>query len=325
MELWLDLRDAGEPPGWCEDFDHIFHGNDEDSISVGAHITIDSDAGQSAAMAAIGSVEWLLVECSDWEMIPVENLVAAAQSTPTRIAVAVNARESVLGIAFALDRGVDALLVTPQRELWQAALSARAMRDEREQNPIRQQPQPCEISLQRCTVTNVESFGTGDRVCVDLTRMLKVGQGMLIGSQAGQLALVHGETIESEYVPTRPFRVNAGAVHSYILLADSTTKYLSELTSGDAVMLVDVAGAEDSAVVGRVKLEHRPLVRIGWSDANGESGQVVLQQAETARLMRSNGTPLSVTNVIIGDEIIADCRSVTRHLGQQVSISSNEY
>ncbi|CAM9935578.1 unnamed protein product, partial [Sphacelaria rigidula] len=33
----------------------------------------------------------------------------------------------------------------------------------------------------------------------------------------------------------RPFRVNAGPVHSYALLADGSTKYLAELTAGDQV------------------------------------------------------------------------------------------
>lgn len=34
---------------------------------------------------------------------------------------------------------------------------------------------------------------------------------------------------------TRPFRINAGPVHSYTLLADGSTKYLAELEAGDQV------------------------------------------------------------------------------------------
>ena len=43
---------------------------------------------------------------------------------------------------------------------------------------------------------------------------------MLVGSSASSMVLVHGETVESEFVPTRPFRVNAGAAHTYIMMAD---------------------------------------------------------------------------------------------------------
>lgn len=32
---------------------------------------------------------------------------------------------------------------------------------------------------------------------------------------------------------SRPFRINAGPVHSYALLGDGSTKYLSELCAGD--------------------------------------------------------------------------------------------
>ena len=40
------------------------------------------------------------------------------------------------------------------------------------------------------------------------------------------------------------------------------TRYLSELRSGDEVMVADAAGAQRAALVGRVKIESRPLVRV---------------------------------------------------------------
>jgi len=43
------------------------------------------------------------------------------------------------------------------------------------------------------------------------------------------LVFVHAETAESPYVASRPFRVNAGAVHAYVRTPDGGTKYLSEL------------------------------------------------------------------------------------------------
>ncbi len=41
---------------------------------------------------------------------------------------------------------------------------------------------------------------------------LQPGEGLLVGSFARCLALVHSECGESEYIAARPFRVNAGPV-----------------------------------------------------------------------------------------------------------------
>ena len=54
--------------------------------------------------------------------------------------------------------------------------------------------------------------------------------GCLLGSSAKLLALVLAETAASGYVPPRPFRVNAGPVHQYVLMADGSTRYLSEVS-----------------------------------------------------------------------------------------------
>lgn len=52
-------------------------------------------------------------------------------------------------------------------------------------------------------------------MCVDLASMLVPGEGMLAGSFARGLFLVHSECEESAYINSRPFRVNAGAVSGH--------------------------------------------------------------------------------------------------------------
>ena len=64
----------------------------------------------------------------------------------------------------------------------------------------------------------------------------------------------------SEFVPSRPFRVNAGAVHAYCLMADGSTKYLSELTAGDRVAIANPSNEIRSATIGRLKIERRPFL-----------------------------------------------------------------
>lgn len=52
-------------------------------------------------------------------------------------------------------------------------------------------------------VTRTVDGGVGDRVCVDLIQSLVAGEGMLVGSSAKLLALVHAETFETGFVPAR--------------------------------------------------------------------------------------------------------------------------
>jgi 3-dehydroquinate synthase II len=47
---------------------------------------------------------------------------------------------------------------------------------------------------------------------VDLCSNMVPGEGMLVGSFARGLFLVHSECAESAYINSRPFRVNAGPV-----------------------------------------------------------------------------------------------------------------
>lgn len=141
---------------------------------------------------------------------------------------------------------------------------------------------------------------------------------MLVGSRAGFYFLVHGETIASQYIPARPFRVNAGALHSYLLSPDGKTKYLSEIEPPDRVALVNTEGRSRTATVGRVKIERRPLVLIE-AIAGDSSGTVILQRAETIRLVRTNGAPVSVTVLKPGDEVLVHTeRARARHFGGEV-------
>lgn len=53
-----------------------------------------------------------------------------------------------------------------------------------------------------------------------------------------------------------------GPVHAYVAVPGGKTCYLSELRSGKEVIVVDQSGNQRSAVVGRVKIETRPLILV---------------------------------------------------------------
>jgi 3-dehydroquinate synthase II len=299
---------------------------DSSTTPVGVHVDIGDAEGQEAAKSMIGLVPWVVLTTWDWQMIPLENLVAATQGTATKLIARIDTKQSLRGAAFALETGVDGLLLpAEQPEIWADAQIIAAER-------LATQSEGDEGILEEGTeivaleVQSVEDGGVGDRVCVDLTSILDVGEGFLIGSAANAMILVHGETLESEFVPPRPFRVNAGAVHAYILMGDGSTKYLSELVAGDSVAVCNSSGIVRNAIIGRMKIESRPflLIRYGHPES-GVTGQIFLQQAETVRLISPLGDMPSVTSVEVGDSLLGFIGTSARHIGQNVLSTVEEH
>ena len=281
---------------------------------VGRRVDVADAQGQSKARAMAGSVEWILLDLGEWKMIPIENIIAACDGGPTKVAVKISSAEQVLGAAFALQIGVDALLV-PEAVI-DTALIAKSQRGEVIKPQLKVESE--DFALTEFEVIEIREGGVGDRVCVDLTSLLDVGEGMLVGSSASSMVLVHSETVESEFVPTRPFRVNAGAAHCYILMADSTTKYLSELEMGDEIMVVSQSGSKRMAIVGRTKIEKRPFILFKWRDKFNNVAGILLQQAETVRLVGPSKTLISITELAIGDSLKGWSGVAGRHIGVEI-------
>ena len=301
MQVWLDGTQQGDSES--EKISRRWYGNSSDV----SEILIEDRATQAEAMSMIGLVPWILIRCPDWSMVPLENLVASSRGTGTRIAIAVAKEIDLNGVSYALGIGADAVLVP-------SGLVSEAEKIAAERLYLQKERKHAEVSFTYSEVSGIETCGMGERVCVDLTRRLKIGQGMAIGSISSMLCLVHGETVESEYVPTRPFRVNAGSVHSYTLMSDGSTKYLSELKSGDEVAVVSEDGICDIARIGRLKIENRPMVLLRYFSSDLE-GQIVLQQAETVRLVSSEGKLVSITEIQAGDTIAVISDNRFRHTG----------
>lgn len=53
-----------------------------------------------------------------------------------------------------------------------------------------------------------------------------------------------------------------GPVHAYVAMPGGRTSYLSELRSGVEVLVVDETGQTRAVVVGRLKIESRPLILV---------------------------------------------------------------
>ncbi len=250
----------------------------------------------------------LVVDTADWRVIPLENLVAAA---PDNIWTVVRSQEEMALALGVLERGVAGVVVDVRDPALLRRLVLMA-RDEGE-----------EVSLEEGEILEVVPLGLGDRVCVDTCSLMGVGQGLLVGNSSSFLFLVHAESVENPYVAPRPFRVNAGAVHAYVLVPGGRTRYLSELAAGDQVLVVDYRGHSTGAVVGRAKVEKRPLLLVKARVGDVE-GTCILQNAETIRLVSPQGEPLSVVALEPGDRVLVRLEEGGRHFGMKVEETIQE-
>jgi 3-dehydroquinate synthase II len=237
-----------------------------------------------------------------WEIIPVENILAQSDNLAVEVANLDRARLAA-GI---LERGVRTVVVLPQ-----AVSDLKAIVRELKLSQGT-------LALETATVTAVTSAGLGHRVCVDTMSMLKTGQGMLVGNSSAFTFLVNAETESNPYVAPRPFRINAGAVHAYTLMPGDKTTYLEELKTGSEVLIVGADGATTLATVGRCKVEIRPMLLIE-AECGGRKGTLFLQNAETIRMVRSDGRPVSVVDLKVGDAVLCRTDQAGRHFGMRIS------
>lgn len=250
-------------------------------------------------------VDEVVIATSDWKIIPVENLLAMLQGFQTRVLAEVGSVSEAELFINILEKGVDGVVAKPSSENELKILVELFKR-------------PAEVRLVEAVVEEIRDVGVGDRACVDTVTMMELGEGMLVGSRAYMFFLVHNEAVGSSFTSPRPFRVNAGAVHSYVLMADGTTRYLSELESGDRVLIVSRTGRTRIASIGRVKIERRPL-RLVKARADDVVGAVTVQNAETIRFVKPDGQLIPVTELKKDDRILCHVSEARgRHFGMAV-------
>jgi len=277
----------------------------------GAYVRIRSDAHEALAEAAAETAAYTIVVGEDWTIIPLENLIARIGEETTLVAGVETAAEAETAFE-TLELGADAVL-----------LDADDPDEIRETVAVRDEADRETLELQWAEVTAVERVGSADRVCVDTGSLMNDDEGMLVGSMSRGLFFVHAETAESPYVASRPFRVNAGAVHAYVRTPGGETKYLAELGSGDEVQVVDTAGNTREAVVGRCKIEKRPMFRVEATvetDDGADRVETLLQNAETIKVATDEGRR-AVTDLAAGDEVLLHYEATARHFGEAVEES----
>lgn len=265
-------------------------------------------------LSKTGKVDFIIVSAKDWKIIPFENLIAEMHLHDTDLIASVEDVKEAEIMLKTLEIGVDGILMVPKDANDIVNLKKLIHKG-------------FHVELIKAKVSSIQTIPESERVCIDSTSLLRVGEGMLIGSTAAGFVLVHSETFETRFVSSRPFRVNAGDVSAYILVPNDDpekvyrTNYLSELKGGSTVLAVTNKGEARIVSVGRVKIETRPMLRFELEVSKGDktiSISCICQNAETIRLVDPDGKAKSVVDIKVGDEILVHVGPGATHFGTAI-------
>lgn len=275
-------------------------------VELGRFVEIVDKETLDVACDAAATERWSLLLFRDPTKIPLEIVLAAAdRATGSTITVVADVEEAeiVFGV---LEHGSDGVMLAPARVGEATALKSAAASE------------PGDLELVELEVTETVHVGMGERACVDTCTHFREDEGILVGSHSKGMILCVSETHPLPYMPTRPFRVNAGAIHSYTVSQGGRTNYLSELKSGGKVLAVDVKGQTRVVTVGRVKIESRPLLSINAVAPNGIQVNLILQDDWHVRVLGPGGTVLNSTELKPGDKVLGYLPTEDRHVGYPI-------
>jgi 3-amino-4-hydroxybenzoic acid synthase len=275
-------------------------------LRFGAYVEVTDQESLATACASVRRDAYTVLRFRDPTNIPLEIVLAAAADASGVIVTVLDRVADAPVYLSVLEHGPDGLMLAPT-----APGEAARLKD-----LVTSRPGP--LQLVTLTVTGISHAGTGERACVDTCAVLDKDEGILVGSRARGLVLCVSETHPLPYMPTRPFRVNAGAVMSYTLVSHEHTRYLSELGAGDTVLAVGADGRTRHVVVGRVKIETRPLLSIDAVSDDGEPVNVIVQDDWHVRILGPGAAVLNSTALRPGDRILGCLQLRERHVGYPI-------
>lgn len=247
----------------------------------------------------------IFVKCSNWKIIPIENLIAMKRSKKL-IAQVKDVEEARLAFQI-MEKGVDGVLIDLSEKEEIEAIKSVLVHSHR-------------LTLVDAEVVSIKRIGMGARTCIDTSDLMREGEGMLIGATSSGYVLIQAEVMLNPHVAPRPFRVNSGAISQYILVSsEPRTNYLGEVQSGDTALVVDRDGHTRKVSVVRNKIEWRPMVLVTLVEKGSKKEiKVVLQEAETIRVVCPQGSK-GVTELKPGDIArVYSIPAMATHFGMKV-------
>ena len=281
------------------------------TTSLSCHITNAEDFYETVAKTSVSQCPYIFIELQDDTNIPLELIIAKTQSRNSSIVKKVSTVEQgevALGI---MEVGVHGFMLS-SKSLEEISQLGRWIVSQR----IRK------MELKTAVVKGISYIGDGYRSCIDTTTLMTKKEGMIVGSTSRGGLLVCSETHFLPYMNLRPFRVNAGAVHSYVW-GPEKAEYLTDLKCGSRVLCVDTKGNARVASVGRMKTEVRPLLLIE-ATIDGYDVNTILQDDWHVRVMGADGEAKNITDLKPGDQLLGAMFDPGRHVGIQIKESIEE-
>ncbi|KWT63390.1 3-dehydroquinate synthase [Streptomyces albus subsp. albus] len=276
-------------------------------LRTGVLVTVVDEHTLDIACKVANEADVTFVEFQqDPSKIPLEILLAAAdRAQGSIVTVAEDLADAVVTLGV-LERGSDGILLRPRR-VGDVSELVRVCRED-----------TAALDMEEFEIVKLTHHGLGDRVCVDTCTRLRQNEGILVGSYSSGLMLISSETHPLPYMPTRPFRVNAAALHSYTLTPGNRTQYLSELRCGSEILAVSTDGSVRRVVVGRIKMETRPMLQIEARTSAGELVDVVAQDDWHVRALGPGASVHNITELRPGDRILGHTLTDQRHVGYAI-------
>jgi 3-dehydroquinate synthase II/3-amino-4-hydroxybenzoic acid synthase len=251
--------------------------------------------------------DFLVIAFRDPTNIPLELVIASLQSTNTILLKEItdpNDAEDAITTLGVMEVGADGVMFSPSAHPpLDAFLRGLAHLE------------GASLPLQTARIVRTEPVGMGHRSCLDLATIFEPTEGLVVGSTSQGGFLCCPEVFFLPYMELRPFRVNAGAVHSYVYNRNNRTDYMTELRVGSPVMVLNGTGRGRRATVGRTKTEVRPLRLIEAEFSSGERINVVMQDDWHVRIFSDQMQPRNITELKPEDPVLAHLAKPGRHVG----------
>lgn len=288
----------------------------EQGLTTCLRVTVTDGPSLHAAVESGRANRYLLLTLVDPTNIPMELVIAELQASQTIVIKEIpdprDVDEALVSLGV-MEVGSDGVLYSPTaHETMDVFLRKLA------------QAQQGTMDIREAEIIGTAPIGMGQRSCIDLVTLFTEREGMLVGSTSQGGLLCCAEVFYLPYMEKRPFRVNAGGVHSYVYNANNRTNYLTELRAGAPATVVGTDGTTRSVPVGRIKTEVRPLRLIEARFEGGEEVNVIMQDDWHVRIFDAEGGPRNITELRRGDRVLGHLGVPGRHVGIAIDEAIHE-
>src|SRR5437867_7121254 len=108
--------------------------------------------------ASQAGAEFVIVDASDWKIIPLENIIAKLHKSKTKVFTTAKSSREVATMFAVLELGVDGVILSTDSE--------------DEVDKTRQQLLNARFPIKPAKIVEIKDVGTGERVCVDTASMM---------------------------------------------------------------------------------------------------------------------------------------------------------